>query len=89
MTASNVDAAALAVAAAAIAGRASPRDVAVLRGLAAEALAEADPLRLEIEAFARRRTAAQGDPQRMARLGKALGRAVELSRHSRHDRGAP
>ncbi|SFY18316.1 hypothetical protein SAMN04244548_02981 [Paracoccus pantotrophus] len=83
MTTHTVELAALTVAAAAIAGRVAARDAAVLRGLAAEALDETDPLRVEIEAFARRRPAVQGDPKRMGRLGKQLGRAVELSRLGR------
>lgn len=87
MTTVNVELSALAVAAAAIGGKVSPRDVAVLRGLAAEALAEDDPLRRQIEAFARARPMHQHDRERMGRLGKQLGRAVELSRIGRGSHG--
>lgn len=80
MSAVNVHLAALSLAVSAIGGRVSPRDVAVLRGLAAEALPEAAPLRREIEWFARARQAAAGDPRRMGQLGKRLGRAVERAR---------
>ncbi len=80
MSAVNVHLAALSLAASAIGGRVSPRDVAVLRGLAAEALPETDLLRREIEWFARARQTAAGDPRRMGQLGKRLGRAVEQAR---------
>lgn len=74
---------ALALAASAIAGRANARDVAVLRGLAAAALPEQDPLRQAIEDFARRRPGAARDPRRMMVLGKRLGDAVAASRRDR------
>lgn len=83
MSIANVEISALAVAASAIGGRVSPRDVAVLRGLAAEALPPDDALRREIEAFARARPMHQHDRARMGRLGKRLGRAVELGRDAR------
>ncbi len=83
MTIANVELAALKVAAAAISGRVSPRNVAALRGMAAEALDADNILRREIEVFARWRSVHQSDHKRMGRLGKQLGRAVELSRLGR------
>lgn len=87
MSVTQVEISALAVAASAIAGRVAPRDLAVLRGLAAEALDEADPLRRQIEAFARARPMHQHNRDRMGRLGKQLGRAVELGRIARGQDG--
>lgn len=83
MTAATVELAALTVASSALLGRVTARDVAVLRGLAAEALDPTDPLRIEIEDFARTSTASWGDSRKIGRLGKKLGRAVELSRLER------
>lgn len=79
MTLATVQTSALQVAAAAIVGRVAPRDIAVLRGLAAEALPEQDPLRIAIEDFARRHAAASD--RHLLVLGKRLGAAVAASRN--------